>query len=90
MNPIKKMTKLYVAIQSVPPVVLKHPSPGQLVLLLATLPFLFAGCSTRVSTFEVVDFREPGNAHTYREAFDEAFYDVDQTGNVNIVIFRER
>lgn len=67
----------------------KHSVLIRVILFLAIIPFLLAGCTSRVSTFEVVDFREPGKAHTYRESFDEAFYDVDQSGNVNIVIFRE-
>jgi len=46
------------------------------------------GCAVRPSAFEIVDYREPGDAKRYRETFDEAYYDLDQHGNVNIVLRR--
>lgn len=85
---INKQIILYLATRCGPSkgsTLLLHP----MSLVFATIPFLIAGCATPVSTFKVVDFREPGKAHTYRESFDEAYYDVDQSGNVNVVIFRE-
>jgi len=46
------------------------------------------GCTVGPSTFEIVDYRNPGDAKRYRESFDEAYYDCDQNGNVNIVLRR--
>lgn len=65
--------------------------PRELSIIHLLCAFVFAlplGCSIRPSTFEIVDYRESGNAKHYRETFDEAFYDLDQQGNVNIVIRR--
>jgi len=45
-------------------------------------------CAVRPTTFEIVDYREPDGAKRYRETFDEAYYDLDQYGNVNIVLRR--
>jgi hypothetical protein len=46
------------------------------------------GCAVRPSTFEIVDYRDPGDAKRYQESFDEAYYDLDNHGNVNIVLRR--
>jgi hypothetical protein len=46
------------------------------------------GCSLRPAAFEIVDYRDPGDAKRYRETFDEAYYDLDNQGNVNIVLRR--
>lgn len=46
------------------------------------------GCSARTSTFEIVDYRESGQPKRYRETFNEAYYDVDPHGNVEIVFRR--
>jgi len=59
---------------------------GQLIVLLLLIGGL--GCTGRVSTFEIVDYRDPGDAKRYRETFDEAYYDLDNQGNVNIVLRR--
>ncbi len=59
---------------------------GQLIALLLLISGL--GCAGRVSTFEIVDYRDPGDAKRYRETFDEAYYDLDNQGNVNIVLRR--
>lgn len=49
---------------------------------------LLVGCSAKISTIEITDYREPGEAHQYRESFEEAYYDIDPAGNVNIVLRR--
>ena len=56
------------------------------VLLIGLL--LISGCSIRTTTFDVVDYRQPGEARRYRETFDEAYYDLDDHGNVDIVLRR--
>ena len=61
-----------------------HSTPLWMFLIL-----FLTGCSNRLSTFSVIDYREPGVAHQYRETFDEAYYDIDPSGNVNIVVHRE-
>ena len=53
-------------------------------LVLASL----SGCAVRPSTFEIVDYRDPGDAKRYQESFDEAYYDLDNHGNVNLVLRR--
>ena len=51
------------------------------------------GCSTaipgfepKLSAFEIVDLSDAGNARRYQETFDEAFYDIDAHGDVNIIL----
>lgn len=52
------------------------------------LPSALLGCAVRPSTFEIVDYCDASDAKHYRETFDEAYYDLDQQGNVNIVVRR--
>jgi len=59
---------------------------GQFIALLLLISG--SGCAERVSTFEIVDYRDGGDAKRYRETFDEAYYDLDDQGNVNIVLRR--
>ncbi len=47
-----------------------------------------SGCSVRSSAFQIVDYRDAGDAKRYQETFDEAYYDLDDHGNVNIVLRR--
>ncbi len=49
---------------------------------------LLAGCSARTSTFQITDYREGAQAKRYRETMDEAYYDFDAQGNVDIVLRR--
>ncbi|MEK7730720.1 MAG: hypothetical protein AAB363_02575, partial [Planctomycetota bacterium] len=56
-----------------------------LCLLVLAMPL---GCSVHPAAFEIVDYRDPGDAKRYRETFDEAYYDLDNQGNVNIVLRR--
>lgn len=48
--------------------------------------FLAGGCSPRVSTFTIIDYREAGRAARYRETFDEAYYTLHGQGNIEIVL----
>ena len=56
-----------------------------LCLLVLAMPL---GCRVHPTAFEIVDYREPGNVKLYRETFDEAYYGLDNQGNVNIVLRR--
>ncbi len=47
-----------------------------------------AGCSVRTSAFQIVDYREHGEAKRYQETFDEAYYAFADDGNVDIVLRR--
>jgi len=56
-------------------------APG---LALCCLAFV-AGCAPRVSQFEIIDHRKAGGAQRYEERFDEGYYCVDGSGNVDVV-----
>ena len=58
------------------------------VTTLTTLLLFTSGCVTRTSTFQIVDYRKPGDAARYQEAFDEAYYNLDGEGNMDIVLRR--
>ena len=62
-----------------------HPLIHLLCLLVLPMPL---GCSGHPTAFEIVDYRDPSDAKRYRETFDEAYYDLDNQGNVNIVLRR--
>jgi len=47
-----------------------------------------AGCAASKSTFDIIDYREGAQARPFRETFDEAYYDFDASGNVDIVLRR--
>lgn len=48
------------------------------------------GCAPTVSTFDIVNFRDDAGLERFHETFDEAWYDVDGTGNVDIVLRRSQ
>ncbi len=56
--------------------------------LLLLLVLAATGCSARTSTFEIVDYRGPGEVRRFHETFDEAYYSLDGQGNVDIVLLR--
>jgi hypothetical protein len=58
------------------------------IAVLGLIPILVSGCSTQTTTFEITDYRQPGEARRYRETFDEAYYALDPNGNVDIVLRR--
>ena len=47
-----------------------------------------AGCSTKISVFDIVDYRDSGQPKRYRETFDEAYYNFDAGGNLDLVLRR--
>jgi len=47
------------------------------------------GCSNHTSTFEIVDYRDRGEVRRYRETFNEAYYRLDEHGNLDIILRRE-
>lgn len=61
---------------------------GRFIISLFVLVLTTCGCSVHPSVFEIVDYREPGEARRYVETFTEAYYDIDEHGNVDIVLRR--
>lgn len=64
---------------------MRHRLTGLVFFL---LPSSLFGCAAHPSAFKIVDYKEAGDAKHYRETFDEAYYDLDPQGNVNIVVRR--
>jgi len=60
-----------------------RPAPA-LVLLLST------GCTVRTTQFRIIDYRDLGRAEVYTESFDEAYYRIDEMGNVDVVLRRRQ
>ncbi len=58
--------------------------------LLPLLLLAATACAARTSTFEIVDYREPGEVRRFHETFDESFYAIDGQGNVDIVLIRSK
>jgi hypothetical protein len=50
--------------------------------------FLAAGCAVPRNTFVITDHRMAGDSQRYCESFDEAYYDVDGYGDLNLVLRR--
>lgn len=64
-------------------------------LLAAWLLAGLAGCSARKTELQIIDYRpspagEGRAPDVYVETFDEAFYRIDDAGNVDIVLRREQ
>jgi hypothetical protein len=47
------------------------------------------GCAAPGSQFQIVNYREGAGAERFEETFPEAWYDVDASGNIDIVLRRE-
>lgn len=63
--------------------------PGFLFSL--ALAFITVGGCTKsanVSVIRIIDHRHPGATERFRESFQEAWYDLDEHGNVDIVLRR--
>lgn len=50
---------------------------------------LGVGCAAPPNSFEILDYREAAQPKRYRETFEEAYYDVDAIGNLNLVLRRQ-
>jgi len=60
------------------------------LFLTATLGLYLLGCVTPSNSFDITDHRDPFQDRQYHENFDEAYYDLDSEGNVQIVLRRTR
>ncbi len=49
---------------------------------------LLGACATPQSRLDVVDFSQDGSTNHYVEEFDEAFYDIDDNGNLDLILRR--
>ncbi|MEK6798872.1 MAG: hypothetical protein AABZ12_07910 [Planctomycetota bacterium] len=47
-----------------------------------------SGCTRPRSTMILTDFSDAGQPRKYRETFDEAYFDIDAGGNLNLVLRR--
>ncbi len=63
-------------------------SQGRALMLALAGLILAGGCGEPTSRFEIVDFRAAGDAASYREAFEEAYYRVTAGGDVDVVLRR--
>jgi len=50
---------------------------------------LAGGCAGHPAVIQVVDYHAPSDVKRYQETFDEAYYDVDDQGDVHIVLRRQ-
>jgi hypothetical protein len=57
--------------------------------VIVALALALSGCASARNQFVIVDHREGGRGQRYREAFDEAYYDLDGYGNLELVLRRE-
>lgn len=48
------------------------------------------GCAATPSVLDIVDHRSSGETRRYHEAFDEAYYDVDSSGGLTLVLRRSQ
>jgi len=46
------------------------------------------GCAERLSRMEITDYREGGSPARYQEVFRDAYFDIDASGNVDVVLVR--
>lgn len=51
---------------------------------------LLTGCAKRTTAFQITDYRSDGSVDYYQETFDEAFFDVDGSGNLDVVFRRSQ
>ncbi len=60
------------------------------LMAIAAALALAGGCGIKTTELRIVDYRDPGGAAVYTETFDEAYYHMDETGNVDVVLRREQ
>lgn len=51
---------------------------------------LLTGCAKRTTAFQIADYRGDGSVNHYQETFDEAFFDIDGSGNLDVVFRRSQ
>ncbi len=63
---------------------------ARIVVGIALAVFAAGGCAQRpvVSVIRLVDHRAPGSTERFRETFQEAWYNLDRHGNVDLVLRR--
>ena len=66
----------------------RKPITNPSLMVLLAIGLGSGGCAERVSRMEITDYREAGLAARYQETFDEAYYDIDAIGNVELVLVR--
>ena len=70
---------------------MRTPGPIRIVsLLMLILVGLLAGCSQRVSSFRITNYRDRGQLERFQEVFPEAYYATDPRGNVDVVLRYQR
>lgn len=65
-----------------------HAGAKMSTLIISSSVLFLSACAVRESAFEITDYREPGVEETYRETFDEAYFDIDEHDNVDVVLRR--
>ena len=55
---------------------------------LAVAVLLTAGCAPESSTFQITDHRQGAQTQRYCETFEEAYYDLNSEGNIDIALRR--
>jgi len=61
-----------------------------LALVVWAAPWLVGCAAPRLNEFSVVDYRYGGAVARYRETFSEGYYDIDEVGNMDLVLLREK
>jgi hypothetical protein len=59
-----------------------------LVAATPLLTTLLGACTIQQSRLDVIDFAEDGSTNHYVESFDEAYYDIDDNGNLDLILRR--
>ncbi len=65
------------------------PRRGAPIGVAALSALLLTGCAAKQTRIELVDFRDDGPAKRYGENFEEAYYDLDDRGNIDLVLRRD-
>lgn len=67
---------------------IRNRSRARFLLVLSGVACV-VGCNTVETRFTIVDYQSAGQPQRYAETFEEAFYDLDPRGNIDIVLRRE-
>ncbi len=58
-------------------------------LITAVVGLTPIGCARPLTTFEIVNYRQSGRVERFHETFDQAYYAVDNQGNIDVVLRTE-